>query len=73
MKLIEIEWVDSTSSTGWEHDTDLELSTCKTVGYMTRKTKDKIVLAQSVSDSGNVGNKFAISKGCITAIKELKS
>lgn len=72
MKLVLVEWVDSTSSTGWENDPDLELSICKTVGYLTRKTKEKVVLAQSISDNNNVDNKFAIPRGCIQSIKELK-
>ena len=73
LKVYLVEWIDSTSETGWTHDHDLELSTCKTVGYLIKKTKDKVVLVQSMSDSDSIDNKFAIPRKCITSITELKA
>ena len=72
MKVVMVEWVDSTSESGWTHDHDLDLSICKTVGFLVKKTKDKIVLIQSISDNDNVDNKFAVPRVCIKSIKELE-
>jgi len=72
MKIVVVEWADSTTSTGWENDPDLELCICETVGYLAKKTREKVVLIQSISDGNNVDNKFAIPRGCIKSIKELR-
>lgn len=72
MKIVEVLWADSTSSGGWDGATDLATSLCKTVGYLTVRNKNRVVVVQSTSDGGNCDNRFAIPRGCIKSIRELK-
>ena len=70
MKIVLVDWVDSTSIQGWEEGCDMGLCECRSVGYLIKKTKDKVILAQSLNDH-TYYNKFAIPRGCVTSITEL--
>ena len=72
MKVILIEWLDSTSSSGWDSAFDLELSNCKTVGFLVKKDKEKVVVIQSNSDNVHSDGRFAIPRSCIKSIRELE-
>ncbi len=72
MKIVLVEWADSTSSSGWDTNFDLELSNCTTVGQLVVKDKEKIVVVQSISDGAHCDGRFAIPRSCIKSIKELK-
>ena len=75
MKIVLVDWVDSASVGGWAGEEDLNVCECKTVGFLLRKTKDKVVVAQSISPRDAVevcDNRFAIPRGCIKSIRELK-
>lgn len=73
MKIVEVVWNDSTSTQGWDSTPDMELCSCKTVGYLIQKTKGKVILAQSLGDGMPYYNKFAIPRGCIVSITELQA
>ena len=70
MKMVLVKWVDSTSIQGWEEGDNMELCRCESVGFLIKKTKDKVILAQSLNDH-TYYNKFAIPRGCITSITVL--
>ena len=74
-KIIEVSWLDACSfGNMWvSPDDEVTCSHCKSVGYLLKKDKDKIIIAQSDSNNGEVMNRFVIPKGCITGIKELSS
>jgi hypothetical protein len=74
MKIVEIQWVDSTAEVDvWEQKDDYsrELEPIKTIGYLIEQDKDKVIICQSVSDS-QYGQTFRIPKGCIKKIKTIK-
>ena len=77
MRLVIVEWVDSTIwGQKWlciDEAKEMNLNNCRAVGYITRKDKDKIVLAQSMCvEDNSVINLLAIPKGCIKKITEVK-
>lgn len=74
MKTVEIEWVDAISySNMWvARDSKESLALCRSVGYLVKKNKEKVVIAQSSASDGDVMNKFVIPRGCIKKITELK-
>ena len=78
VKMVEIRWHDSCAAGGgWEHIDNLStmtLSTCRSVGYLVLKDKQKIVLAQSYAKNDTeLMNVIAIPRGCVESIRELSS
>jgi len=59
LRPVEVVWVDSQSNNGWQGARDKIKSTkksslqCRSVGMFVRKTKDRIILAQSVAIENN--------------------
>lgn len=52
--LIEIEWIDASTSQGWRSPSNLDricgLANCRTVGYFYEQNKDAIKLSKSIDD-----------------------
>jgi len=74
MKLVLVEWEDSSSYSGWHRihpDCDC-VANCISVGVLCSEDKKQVVLALSKSDSGNYGDTMAIPKSCIKRIRYLK-
>jgi hypothetical protein len=65
-----VEWVDSTSETGWQLEADrdvLGVSGCQTVGFVLLDNDVALELAQSIDTShGNIDAVLAIPKVAIT-------
>lgn len=53
-------------------DGEDEVAHCKSVGYLVKKDREKIVIAQSLAQDGDVMNKFVIPRGCVRSIREIK-
>ena len=74
MKIVLIEWEDSSSYGGW-HRVMPELdsiSNCISIGILCQDSPKYVVLSQSKSDSGNYGDTISIPKSCIKRIRYLK-
>ena len=72
MKLILINWVDSSSSDGWQYlDSAKEHhpSNCRTVGWLLTKTKDYVTVAATQCDSELWSQLMSIPRKCITNIR----
>lgn len=72
MKLVEVLWEDITTYAGWNeemvlHNTDTPL-TFTTVGYLVKKTKDRVVLSDT---KPTVGNITIFPRGCIKSIQNI--
>ena len=74
MKLVMVEFEDSSSYSGWHKlDSWLDsISNCVSVGILCREDKKQIVLALSKSNSRNYGDTMAIPRSCIKRIRYLK-
>lgn len=72
MKIVEVTWKDSTTYDAWQHESGMisKVATCKTVGYLYSKTKNKVVLVASKS-IGTVAQMMVIPRKCIKKIRKL--
>ncbi len=54
--IVRVKWVDSCVQHDWQRPCKSSggLSKCESVGYIVRKNKGEITLAQSKSDTGNI-------------------
>jgi hypothetical protein len=80
LRPVEVYWVDSQSNNGWQgvngkiHDTSKGSLLCRSVGMFVKKTKDRIILAQSVAFE-NKGYVYSMNDTItipLCAVKEIK-
>ena len=70
--LLLVFWKDAHLVVDWDpHDEPSELSYTMTVGFLRRRTKTTIEIAQSATDSGNFDSLFVIPRNAITKIVRL--
>ena len=72
MKILEVEWVDSSSCYGWTREPDCTLSHCESIGFIKREDKESITLIQSFSDNDTFDNTITIPQVCIKKTRKLK-
>jgi len=80
LRPVEVYWVDSQSNNGWQgvnskiYDTTNASLLCRSVGMFVKKTKDRIIIAQSVAFA-NTGKVYSITDTItipLCAVKEIK-
>jgi len=69
MTLVVIEWEDIYSETGWCEDTDLCCPVFRTVGFLVKEDKKKVIIADTEPDQGTL---TVFPRGCILKIEEVK-
>ena len=79
--LVEIEWLDIFTTSGWQDEADLQRllaerpgMPCVNVGYLVAETKDRIVVCSGAyGETGNVGRSeiTVIPRGCVERITRL--
>lgn len=76
---VKLTWWDITSSTeAWVNEKDIEdndVSICEDVGYLYKKTRDKLWLFTSYSEDDNgmdVGGLTCFPRGCVKKIEVIK-
>ena len=73
MRIVMVEWTDAFSEGGWRgNNDDLPVCDCVTIGLLQFDRPDRIIIAQSKSDSGNYADRIAIPKVCIKRVRTLK-
>lgn len=75
LPLVEVEWEDTTSKSGWEDtkDADLEFATIHNVGWQLQRTKKYILLVtQRDSTYGGCADRTKIPRGCIKSIRRIE-
>lgn len=73
MRIVEVTWVDSFSNSSWrcrEDVVDCIVPVCQSIGYLTKKNKDIIILSQSFSGE-DVNGTISIPRKCVKEIREL--
>lgn len=78
-KIILIKWVDSMTSSGWQHEDNIDLDDKyiykESVGFFYKETDEAITIAQNKDDDGepkqNVAAIMTIPKVAIKSIKEI--
>lgn len=75
-RVIEVEWVDSTSTPGWDTADvyrAMPMGPLVSVGYVLSQDKRAIRLMQSMSGAaGHVAGAIAIPMGCVTKIRTIR-
>lgn len=81
MPIVEVEWIDSAHHSGWTTKADWEGSldakpyiTCRTAGYLLRKSRDAVSVVQSSQDDGSeyIDSVMIIPRVAVTSIVILK-
>ena len=74
-KMVLVEWNDIAVVHGWvciAEAREDEFACCQSVGFLIEDNDDKIILALSVSDYGNVFERQVIPREAIKSIKKLR-
>ena len=73
-KLVEVEWVDSSSTPGWQSEIQKTPLTCYSAGYLIHKDKKGVVVALNRSPEAlkNFGDTMTIPACCIIKIRNLR-
>jgi|TARA_Y100000310_G_C20694565_1_gene824636 hypothetical protein len=73
--IYEIEWDDSGGYSGWR---DIDAckaketpAKCRTAGYLLKKDKKIVLMALSLADNDDAGDRVCIPRACITSIRKL--
>ena len=72
--IVEVEWEDSATYTGW-HDreiTEFEYVTAKSVGYLITKSKNILVVAQSLGSGEPFCNVTTIPRKCVLSMEIIR-
>lgn len=73
--LVEVEWVDSSSDSGWKSKVDTRLLTCWSAGYLVHKDKEATVIALNASSTlsaNSHGDTMTIPTKVVKRIRKLK-
>ncbi len=75
-RLVRVDWDDACSNDRWRAQDALlrtERVQIRTVGYVIRSNRKEMVLAQSLSEAGNISSTIAIPRSCIRKVRLLRS
>jgi hypothetical protein len=74
LPIVVVTWVDAHTSHGWEgvDEADAEGSTCYTVGFLIRSSRDAITVASSSDRNGNYNSRITIPRGMVRTIKRMR-
>ena len=69
---VEIEWVDSGFSAGWQYNGEMQpIPVITSIGFITHVDKLMIEISSTIASGGTL-NPLAVPWGCITHIKRIK-
>lgn len=74
LPLVEVSWVDSASTNGWrgKQEPDDVPCKCRTVGYLLKRTKRTLTVAQNLSEFGSTGEWMQIPAAVVKRVRRLK-
>ena len=72
---LEVTWHDSSGKTGWARPNvgypEKTPLTCQTIGYLLRRNKSIVSLAQSIDEQGKVNDVMTIPRQCVIRVRRL--
>jgi hypothetical protein len=73
---VEVHWHDSSSLGRWrtraDHMAVAATEECRSVGYVTKRGRDSLTLAQTHSQGDDVLDAISIPRGCIRRVRRLR-
>lgn len=72
-EIVEVTWHDTTHWKGWRRADEGEPSTseCRSVGYVVRRNRAIVALAQSWSEENNIADVLVIPRPMVRSIRRL--
>lgn len=76
--IVNVTWMDASSHSGWMPlevvDKEATLFECHSVGYLLKRTKDRVIVAQNLSERsvGKASDIMVIPSNWVTGIKVLR-
>lgn len=71
-QMVMVKWVDSAAEGGWKTEPEGGISACESIGFLIKKDRTEVIVAQSRSDRGFVSDFIAIPRSCVKAIRVLR-
>ncbi len=76
LRMVEVEWVDSCSLSGWrdveEHREHNGIAKCATVGYLLRSNRKEVTVVQSWNDNEGAHSSMSIPRCAVKKIRYLE-
>ena len=73
MKLLLVEWDDSSTCVGWHRlSSEDDISHCISTGLLCKETEKSITLTISKSELGSIAETISIPRSCIKRIRRLR-
>ena len=74
MKLVLIRWIDAQADLGWKEASEVQVDNppVYSVGWVTKQTKDAIVLAGDIGLDASNNRRIEIPKGMVQEISEIE-
>ena len=73
--LVSVEWVDACSTHGWytvaEARKEAETIKMRTVGFLVRRDREQVAVAQTISKHGRVSEVWSIPTPWVTKVRRL--
>ena len=73
--LVEVTWVDSSETSGWQQDIITKPLVCMTAGYMVHSGRRSVVVAMNRSEKRSAhsfGTAMTIPRGCVKRVRRLR-
>ena len=74
-KKVEITWLDTVGCMEWvllEDTLKMKPTETKSVGYLIKSSRDKVIIAATYNSMGSYGDRNVIPRGCIKSVKVLE-
>lgn len=75
LPLIEVEWMDTTTYTGWDSDKDdysEEGLLCRSVGWQLKSSRNSIVITPMRNEDKRCNDRQIIPRACVVSIRKLQ-
>ncbi len=72
-RLVTVEWRDILGTAGWEKPEEVNPPVLLTTGYLIKKNKDVVKVANTKDEKGDWSSITAFPAGCVKSIKYISS
>lgn len=71
--LVTVQWQDIIGTAGWEKPDEVNPPTLQTTGFLIKKNKDVVKVANTKDEKGEWSSITAFPAGCVKSIKYISS
>jgi|TARA_Y100000310_G_C20126471_1_gene553846 hypothetical protein len=71
--LVTVQWQDIIGTSGWEKPDEVNPPTLQTTGFLIKKNKDVVKVANTKDEKGEWSSITAFPAGCVKSIKYISS